>query len=221
LIAKYILDPSGCGHVGITELISTANIKRDYLIRRAKQTSLFKISNNKLFYKSKNKLIPKKIISQYKRKTRAEKISKNFLKNFTCNKNLTSYITKCYAEHHQHKKKMGRRKYIIQGVVSIKDIANYFKISESTVNTNLKRAKAKGMLNLNEYPYIRFKNKNEFENWRLNHMEQEVDGKRVSDNPWSYYFKRIKKNEYCLTQRLPNFYKFTGANLPTYSKRAL
>ena len=209
----------GCGCVDINQLLHIANITRDYLAKRVKQTKLFKISNNKLFYKSKTKLIPNKIIQQYRRITRPEKISNQFLKNFTCNKNLTSYIMKCYAEHHQHKEKIGRRKYLVRGVVSAKDISDYFKISESSTSTNLKRARVRGKLNIREYRNITFKSKLEFENWMLNHFEQTLDGQKISDNPRCYFLKRINQTQYCLTQRLPNFYPFTGATSANLPKR--
>ncbi len=145
------------------------------------------------------------------------------MRNFSSNKNFTSYIVKCFAESYVRKEKISKRKYRhIRGCVSLDEIASHFQICVNTVISSLKRSKARKRENIREYRQYQFKSKREYANWLLNNMNLEIGFKKISDNPRAFYPRRINNsNKYCLAETLPNVYLSTSARLSGQNKRAL
>jgi hypothetical protein len=75
------------------------------------------------------------------------------------------------------------------GRISQKRAADYFDVSEKTINTNLKNSNAKRYRNEKEFPKFKFKNKLEFGQWLLQNMDTVLDGQRIDTNIKSYFPK--------------------------------
>jgi len=207
-IARNILDVKRGGYVNIKELSKSANIKTAYLKKICRRSNLFGgMDKCRVYYKSQNKLMRMHKLYISKGKIRQEKITKKFSRMFKSKKAFESYISKCYMENDLNKK----YKYkITKGRISYQIMADYFGISRGTAISNIGISDAKYSPNIVSYPTYRFKSKKEFSNWLLRNIDRIIDNHRVGDNLNSYYLRKIDRNNYCLTQTLPNIHKFTG-----------
>ncbi len=89
-------------------------------------------------------------------------------------------------ENDRRKKKP--RNYTV-GRISQRRAADYFDVSEKTINTNLKNSNAKRYRNEKEFPKFKFNNKPEFCHWLLQNMDTVLDGQRIEENIKSYFPK--------------------------------
>jgi len=207
-IARNILDIKGGGYVDIKELSKLANIEVVYLKKICRGSNLFGgMDKYRVYYRSQNKLMKLHRLYISKGKIRKEKITKKFSRMFKSKKAFESYISKCYMENDLNKKYKFK---VTAGKISYQIMADHFGISRRTAISNIKTSNAKYSINIVSYPNYRFKSKKEFSNWLLRNMDKVISVHRISENPHSYYIKKVNNNDYCLIQNLPNIFKFTG-----------
>lgn len=213
-MSRYLLDIQGAGWVNIEDLSKAAMVTKKYLKAITRKSNLFQISGDRLYYISGDEIIQHEKLNGYFKKVRGERVTKRFSEQFYSNKGFTSYITKCFLENDLRKK----QRNITKGRISKNRVAKFFNIAKQTAIDNAKCAKVKPIENIKEHRQFKFRNKIEFGVWMTQNMEIEIDGRKISDNPRSFFLKKIDRKNYCLAQRCINIYRFTGVSLASHRR---